>query len=281
MINTIGATKRVGTSTVQIALSPLAYPQSDYRFLLQVTTSGSITGGIVTGAQAKWSTDNGAHWTPPADIVLVNGNLIISTDLIFAVSDGTLVDDTTYEYQHLKDALALTKLYDDVVADLALRQPLVQQTFGWREPAKQLIQGARIDWVPGSLDGGMGSDMPARFVGKPPARNVADLDETFTVYLKGHDPTQARDERAQYTLVRYLYAAWRAAFYRAAHGNALISGLEWNIDKNEFRLGAQVIATCSLRSPIPDDLSIEVGPLHFRLTAILAATAGQTTEIAP
>jgi len=176
---------------------------------------------------------------------------------------------------------ALAQLFDDVVADLHIRQPLISQTFGWREPEKQLIQGARFDWVPGDPSGNVGEDLPARFVGKPHVKNLADLGEVFTIYVKGHDTLAPTSERAQYTLVMALYKTLRAALYRCAHGEILVTGLEWNLDKKNLRLGCQIIVTCVLRSPVPDDTATEVSPLHVRLAAILAATAGQSVEITP
>ena len=280
MVNAAGVVKRVGTSTVNVTLDVNAYPVVNAMLVVYITHVGTIAGGLAADAKYQVSLDGGVTRTLEADLVLTDGALSISgTGIILDFSDGALVDDTSYEYLHIKDSLALLELFDSHQADLLAHEPMVTQTFGWREPDKQLIQGARVDWVPGSPDGDAGDVIPARNVGVGHARNLADFDEAFTIYLKGHDPTQPYNERAQYELVYYLWAAWYAALYRVGHGNIRVESAEWNIEKKERRLGAQIVATCRLRSPIPDDVSVTVSPLTIRLSAILASTTQTTLEI--
>lgn len=194
--------------------------------------------------------------------------------------------------------LALTKLYDDVVADVAARSPSVQQYFGWREKNRAVLPlpavlpdtadrnpyGARIDWQPGSDDGALGDDLPARNIGRRKvhstfavgedhveyaARSLADLDEICVVRIRAHDPLHATDERAQYVLTRMLYDLWRAAVYRCAHGVAFIDTIRWNVQKNEFRSGAQIEVVLRLRATIPDDMSTQVSEFEVAWSAYL------------
>lgn len=174
--------------------------------------------------------------------------------------------------------LGLVNLYNEVRKELQQRIPGVQFRFGKRAPAQQNTTSyALLDWVPGDPAGTAGKDLPARDLSQNP-RNVADLDELFTVYMRAYDATAlvSSEDYAikQYTVTRLLYDDWRAAVYRAAFGTVWIDGLRWNFEKVEFALGAQLIATCRIRVPIPDDPAVEVSPVG----ALLTLTSGTTPE---
>lgn len=149
--------------------------------------------------------------------------------------------------------LALPTLFDAVVARFDLDSFAVEQTFGWREPARAKVTGKRIVWVPGDEGGNLGSLEPPKKSGSRPAyRSLATLQETFTVYIGASDPQFPENERSQYEETRKLYDAWVRAVYLAAHGTFRVTGQAWNLDKNERRHGAEIVAVCWVEAVVPD-----------------------------
>lgn len=152
----------------------------------------------------------------------------------------------------MADQFALTKLYDDVLARFTLEGTVVTMAFGWREPAKQLVQGARIVWVPGDYpNGDLGSVAAAKYPGRNP-RPLATLMESFYVEIQTVDPTDKEDERKQYTATRALYDAWYRACYLAAHGTFKVVKDNWINARKERRHGSAIRALCTIEAMIPD-----------------------------
>lgn len=151
----------------------------------------------------------------------------------------------------MTDTLALVKLYNDVTARFAIESPTVVNVFGWREPPRQFV-GPRIAWVPGDVAGNLGTDEPARNVGRNP-RPIATLRELFHCVISSSDQLTPENEQAQYVATRTLRDAWQRAVYLAAHGTVRIVLQTWNIDRqNERRFGATITATCTIESMVAD-----------------------------
>ncbi len=163
--------------------------------------------------------------------------------------------------------LALTKLYDDVVARmdadaLAAGATVVPQAFGWRSPAQQ-PRAPRIVWVPGDDTGGaLGDVRAARSPGRN-ARPLVTLGELFTVYLEAVDTTAPEDERAQYQAARELFDAWLRAVYLAARGTFQIRAASWVIERKERRYGATVRVLGEIEAMVPD-AAFGVAPVDTR-----------------
>lgn len=156
--------------------------------------------------------------------------------------------------------MALTHLYDSVRDRFAYEGTSVPQTFGWREPPRQLTGDQRIVWVPGDPAGVVGEIAGARSPGQNP-RPLATLDELFTVHITGLDPAQPESERHQYEAARLLYDAWFRAVYLAAHGAFAQLSATWVIERaNERRRGATMRVVASVSAVIPDEAH-EVAPV--------------------
>lgn len=147
--------------------------------------------------------------------------------------------------------LALTKLYDDVVARFSAEGTAVPNLFGWRASAQQLTTGTRIVWIPGDPNGSVGNHLPARNPGRDP-RPIATLDELFTVEISASDASDLESERKQYEATRLVYDTWFRAVYLAAYGTFKVLSDEWVTEKKERRYGACIRAVCSVQSMIPD-----------------------------
>lgn len=163
--------------------------------------------------------------------------------------------------------LALPKFYADVKAIVEASTPAVQFAFGWREPSKNVegIGTARIVFAPGDVGGALGEDLPPRNPGRNP-RPIATLGELFRVYVTAYDPSAPRDELVQYKAARVLFDEWRRAAHVAAHGTFKVESLAWNVAKTEGRFGAEIIATCSIESMIPDSAAGEQTAVSARVT---------------
>lgn len=155
----------------------------------------------------------------------------------------------------MTDTLALPKLYAGVQAVFTAEGTTAALSFGWREPSKQINQGAgranRIVFVPGDPGGALGKNGPARYPGRNP-KPLATLAELFTVYVWAYDPSFPENELVQYKAARFLYDAWYRAAYHAARGTFAVSSAKWNIEKNERRFGAEIEAVCTIDAMIPD-----------------------------
>ncbi len=148
--------------------------------------------------------------------------------------------------------LALESLFDAVVERFECENTNAAQTFGWREPSKQLQAFPRIVWVPGNPTGGIGSMGPARFPGRTPRRPIATLAELCTVTISAEDTSDSRNERLQYHAARVLFDAWYRAVYKHARQTHTIESVDWVISKNENRRGASVRVVLAILSMIPD-----------------------------
>jgi len=147
--------------------------------------------------------------------------------------------------------LAVTKAYDDVVAQFAADATACTFGFGWRELQKQDTAVRRIVVQPGDVSGSAGDIGSARFPGRNP-RPLGTLDELFTVFVQGHDATNPEDERAQYQWTRELWDAYYRALYLSAHGTFRVISLRWDTSKNLRRRGAMLVAVVAIQSMIPD-----------------------------
>lgn len=166
-------------------------------------------------------------------------------------------------------------------ADLALRVTDLEPVFGWREVHRQQCKPRRIVWVPGDPTGKAGKMLGATKAPIPAvtrtgqatvARNIADLDELFTVYVQAYDPTDPDNELKQYTEARLLFDALIGAIYRASHGGHSIGVVYvedpvWSVNQTEQKHGGRLTVVGRVRSPIPDDpistaypTTVHVGP---------------------
>lgn len=152
----------------------------------------------------------------------------------------------------MADTLALPYLYDSVVKRFLEEGTEVPNTFGWREPAKKIVTGSRIAWIPGDDGGDLGEVGPARNPGGN-ARSLGTLAELFTVEITAFDASCPTNERAQYAAARFLFDAWYRAVYLAARGTFQIVSSEWIRDKKEHRAGAGIRVVCSIQAVIPDE----------------------------
>jgi hypothetical protein len=166
--------------------------------------------------------------------------------------------------------LALEILYENVKARFAAEAPLTAVVFGWREPPKQVNQGAtranRIAFVPGA-DLAMGDYASARSPGRNP-RPLGTLVESCTVYCWAADLTDANNELAQWRAARLLhdgaYRACQLALRTKAIANLLeakFSKPEWIRPNLERTFGAELRFVLSLGSMIPDTPFDETGDL--------------------
>lgn len=161
--------------------------------------------------------------------------------------------------------LALPKLFDDVVARFTAEETAIVNLFGWREPAKKIVNpkgtAAKIAWVPGTPDGKLGVVGPAKYPGRNP-RSIATLLENFYVEIQAVDvdPLLRENERAQYQIVRLAYDAWYRAIYLAAHGTVAVVDDYWmKSGQPERRFGAGIRAVCTIESMIPDEAQTDIG----------------------
>ena len=147
---------------------------------------------------------------------------------------------------------ALEKLYDDVAAILAVDAPTITQSFGWREPAKQLVQPPHIDWTPGESDSGdFGKVQGAKYPGGNP-RSIWTPRELFTCLLQGYDPTAPTNERAQYHATRLVFDAWARAVYLAAYGMVSIDSVRYVVKRKDGRFGVTMRAVGAILGKTPD-----------------------------
>lgn len=156
---------------------------------------------------------------------------------------------------------ALESLYDAVVAEFSANAGLddVVQAFGWTEPARQKNERRRITWTPGDPSNVVGAIGAVKYPGRDPAP-VGTLDEAFTVRINCYDAASPTSERAQYHECRLLLDAWFSACKRAQTTNFAVSRLEWTRARNDgssighVQRGAELVATCSIASPIVDSV---------------------------
>lgn len=168
----------------------------------------------------------------------------------------------------MADALALTLLHDRVVARFAAEGPWltapdpeadppvvgvpVPQTFGWREPPRQLQATSRIIWVPGDdSSGDAGTFGPPNEPGRHPARPLATLFEVATVYILGRDTSNINDERLQYVQARFLFDAFARAVILGFGNRHEFRNLRW-ITASRFQHGACLRVILVLQAMIPD-----------------------------
>jgi hypothetical protein len=150
--------------------------------------------------------------------------------------------------------LGLESLYLGVIAQFAVDgMSSVPNLFGWRVPGQHMETTSRIAWVPGDPSGNMGYTLPARNPGGAP-RTIAVLDELFTVYITGQDPSDPENELKQYHATRLLRDAWHRAVYLRAHGTFLIRTEGWAVEKLERRWGGTIRITATIQSPVWDSL---------------------------
>lgn len=176
---------------------------------------------------------------------------------------------------------AFMTLVEVANADLTLRVTDLDAVFGWREVHRQQCKPRRVVWVPGDPTGKAGKligatkapiSVATRAGVATTARNLADLDELFTVYLQAYDPTDADNELRQYKETRLLFDALIGAIYRASHeGHAVgvvhVDDPIWSTNQTEQKHGGRLTVVGRVRSPIPDDptsyafpTNIHVGP---------------------
>jgi hypothetical protein len=146
--------------------------------------------------------------------------------------------------------LGWINLYEVVSASFIAEAVPATNQFGWRVPAQHAI-GNRIAWVPGDPSGVVGNITGPRNPGGYP-RSLMTLNETFTIWVNGYDPSAPEVEAAQYAITRYLYDAFLRAVYKAAHGAFYIRAQKWDTRRVERRHGAVLQAVCELQATVPD-----------------------------
>lgn len=202
-------------------------PTSATKTLVLFTIGGNVgTPGIFY----KVSTDDGTTFGAP--VALDAGTTITVAGVTLTLGTGTVVDG---------DQLRWTTTDPNVV----------EQPFGWREPAKRSAT-FRIVWVPGDdQSGDLGEVGPARNPGRN-SRPLATVQELFTVYIEARDNTAPQNELAQYTAARLLFDAWLRAVYLAAHGTFEIKSARWLADLKQSRAGATLRVLASVQAMVPD-----------------------------
>lgn len=148
--------------------------------------------------------------------------------------------------------LALEFLFDAVVERFECEGTNAAQTFGWREPSKQLQAFPKIVWVPGDPNGGLGTIAPPNFPGRTPRRPLATLVELCTVTISSEDLSDPHNERLQYHATRLLFDAWYRAVYLAATQTHRIESSSWVVEQNERRRGASIRVVLGIMAMIPD-----------------------------
>lgn len=163
--------------------------------------------------------------------------------------------------------LALEDLFDAVVTRFgaeatfggtagqpnAVAAALAANKFGWHEPNRVLGPSNHIAWQPGDESGNAGEITAPKYPGRlDPGRPLGTLNDVFTCYISGFDPSNARNERAQWKATRLLFDAWYRAVYLAAHGTYKIRSVRWVTSKNEMRFGAALAVVGSVEAMIPD-----------------------------
>jgi hypothetical protein len=154
---------------------------------------------------------------------------------------------------------AVTYLFDNVVARFQDEGTQVPNLFGSREPAKKLVTGNRITWVPGDPNGALGAMLPAKQPGRNP-RPLMTIEELVTVEIQASDPSSPENERKQYEATRLLYDAWLRAVYLAARGTFRVVTSSWLNDKKERRHGAAIRVVLAIDAMVPD-LAQEIAPV--------------------
>ncbi len=148
--------------------------------------------------------------------------------------------------------LALPWLFDMVSAQFAADGNDAVHLFGWRAVGKQ-VDSNRVVWVPGDPNGDIGAVIAPRFPGvRESGRPLTNVLESFHCYITGYDRTAKDDERAQYTAARLLFDDVVRAIYLAAHGNFEGKASRWVTEKKEFRAGATILLTGTVRAVQPD-----------------------------
>lgn len=177
--------------------------------------------------------------------------------------------------------LALEKLFDDVGARFVSEASGITQSFGWREPGRQLVQPAHIDWVPGDdTSGDFGKVQGPKFPGRNP-RPLWAPRELFTCYLQGYDSAAPTDERAQWKATRLVYDAWLRAIYLAAYGTIVIDGTRWVVTKKELRFGATLRCVGAILNMSPDsELSGAPADTHAHV-ALTELSLTETFDVNP
>lgn len=147
-------------------------------------------------------------------------------------------------------------MFDAVQADFKLNEIDAPMFFGWRETAKHKRTDQRLVWIPGDSGNAVGEVRPPRqrqgLGGSGQPRAIGTLAELVTVRIEAFDSQFAEDERFQYKAVRFLYDAWYAAVYRAAHGKFSIVSQEYDLPFIERKHGAAIIAVVEIEAPLPD-----------------------------
>jgi hypothetical protein len=170
---------------------------------------------------------------------------------------------------------ALEKLYDDVAALFAAENTPITMSFGWREPAQQLVQPTHIDWVPGDAESGdFGKLQGPLYPGNNP-RSLWAPRELFTVIIHAQDSTAPENERAQYHAARDAYDKWLRAIYIAAHGTIAIDSQRWIVARKERRYGASIRVVGAILAMTPDSANA-VAPTDTK--AHVTVTQGQQVE---
>jgi hypothetical protein len=147
--------------------------------------------------------------------------------------------------------LAITTLYNAVVARFTLDSTVCEQSFGWKESAKLSPTNARITWTPGDANGALGSISGAKQPGRNP-RSLATLEELVTCDIQAYDPLLPTSEPAQYEATRLLFDAWYRAVYLAARGTFKIISTNWIRPKSGLTHGAAIRVVLTVEAKIPD-----------------------------
>ncbi|MBA3841101.1 MAG: hypothetical protein H0X39_00500 [Actinobacteria bacterium] len=166
--------------------------------------------------------------------------------------------------------LSVPTLFDNVVQRFSTELTDCPNYFGWQESAKQSGGTRRIVWIPGDPRGKLGDMLPPRSPGGNP-RPLLNMLELVTCEIEASDTTTLHDERAQYQAARELFCAWMRAVHLAAFGTYTLLGVEWMVEKNQFRYGAGIRAVIGVQAVIPD--------LTFAFVAPAQMSSGITVDL--
>lgn len=180
--------------------------------------------------------------------------------------------------------LALPNIYEKVKTFFADEGMGTSFAFGWSEAPKQDNQGAgggnRIVYVPGDGSGSLGSLVAPKGPGRNP-RPLANLIESFTVFVWGYDATKAGNDLAQYEATRLLYDSWYRAMYHVAHGTFSIVSQAWVTPPGRLSTrGAAIQVVCAVQAVIPDlpYPSSKGGDIALGLTTHVELPSGEVAQ---
>lgn len=150
-------------------------------------------------------------------------------------------------------------LFDAVVARFAAEGTSVENVFGWSKPTKQTAVN-RICWVPGDVDGKLGTIGAPKQPGRMP-RPLMTLGEIIRFEIYGRDPSDPTNEMKQYKANCLIRDALLRALYLKGRGWVQVVDIERiKPEQNEMSNGFSTRITAIVDNMIPDS-PVEIAPI--------------------